>query len=372
MTSPVLDIAEGMPHDARAEQNVILNTADVSQELGTTGATLTTDTWKWIVDMGAAKYKNTAAVVTSAQVPLTSTLATPGFRNGLQIKATTALSSMTNGDYAKLGWWAEGYAIANWGWGAANSLSVSYALAYWSDKAGPIMLRFGNGVDRWYYVDATAIVGYNFVSGTLQGCSDGTWDSTNGVGLVMELFVAGKAASPVTAGSWGSTVNVATTAFNNTNLLDTTNFKVIGVGCYVGAATQVIASITTLARRMRSFPKVLQEAQRYWEATYDYGVAAGTSTSAGAVGDQRSAGNTGRDVTIEWRYSVPKRTSVTPTIYSTTGASGNIRDIDAPADRSALIDAAGIKGVLIIGNTTITIGHAHICHAVADARPTLG
>src|SRR5690348_14647688 len=58
------------PIAAMAAHNVVINGGvDVSQELGTTGATLATGISKYVADMSEAKYQHASAAVTSAQLP---------------------------------------------------------------------------------------------------------------------------------------------------------------------------------------------------------------------------------------------------------------------------------------------------------------
>ena len=93
--------------------------------------------------------------------------------------------------------------------------------------------------------------------------------------------------------------------------------------------------------------------QRYYEKSYDLTTVPGTSTEAGAL-LAVSPGNVNR-VFASIQLRVSKRGQPTYTIYSTTGASGNMRDLTAGADKAAnLSTTAGENGVGIVTTAGIT------------------
>jgi hypothetical protein len=72
----------------------------------------------------------------------------------------------------------------------------------------------------------------------------------------------------------------------------------------------------------RPFAIELMMCQRYYESSYNLGVAPGTITADGApfVYGSSDAGN---NLQFIQRYIVPKRTPVVPIFYSTSGAVGS-------------------------------------------------
>lgn len=292
---------------AMAVRNAVINPAvDVSQELGTAGATLTNNTAKYTADQWEAMYNHGAAtaVVTSGQVALSGGTALAGFQFGHQIKATTAITSPANGDFAKHRTKIEGYRVAHWGWGAAGAAPIVYAIELYSTASGVALLRFSNSAgDRFYYLEVTVAAGFNFFAGTLAGDTSGTWLQTNGVGLVVEVFVSGKETTPQSSlGAWGSTAKVQST--NSTNLLGTNNNLTILTGVYVDVGTQ-LPTAAQLPLLMRPFDQELLLCKRQLELL-----------GSGAVG--WASGTT--SIYLPYRYSVQKRATPTLTGLKTTPA----------------------------------------------------
>jgi hypothetical protein len=255
------------PFDALAFNGMQINgNVDVSQELGTTGATLASGTAKYIADMVEAQYVHGAgtAVVTSAQLAAASfPSALPGYSFGHQLKATTALSSPANGDYALHRWRIEGYRVARLGWGTSGAQPLAYAFQLYSVASGIAFVRFANSAkDRNYYKELTVAAGWNFFSGTIAGDTSGTWNATNGTGLIVEVYSAGKAASPVAPGSWTATSAVQTT--NSTNLLATNNNLTIMTGLIVLPGIE-LPSASRAPLIMRPFDQEQVACMRYYQ-----------------------------------------------------------------------------------------------------------
>ena len=228
---------------AMAPHNVVVNPAvDVSQEIGTTGATLATGTSKYIADCWEAQYMHGAntAVVTSAQLAAASfPAALAGFTFGHQIKATTALTSPASGDYAKHRQKIEGYRIAHWGFGATGAAAIVVAFELYSTGTGTAFVKLSNSdQSRCYYHEITVAAGWNFYAFPVAGDTAGTWQATTSTGLVFEVFVSGKETTPASSlDTWGSTNKVGTT--NSTNLLGTNNNTTILTGLYIDVGAQI-------------------------------------------------------------------------------------------------------------------------------------
>jgi hypothetical protein len=73
---------------------------------------------------------------------------------------------------------------------------------------------------------------------------------------------------------------------------------------------------------VRPYGVELQMCQRYYESSYDLGVAPGSNTADGALFVYGSS-DAGNNLQFIQRYIVPKRTPVVPTFYSTSGAVGS-------------------------------------------------
>lgn len=238
---------------------------EVSQELGTTGMTLAPGSAVYILDMWRSNYTNAAAVVTSAQIAAASfPAALPSYLFGLQIKATTALSSLANGDVAIFTTRIEGYRFARMGWGTAAAKSLSYAFQFYSTAAGVASVRLRNlSNSRAFYQEFNVAVGWNLVKNTIPGDISGTWSTDNTAILNFDVVVAGKDAVPVAPGAWGSSLVTQTT--NSTNLLATNNNLCIltGVILLPGADLPSSSGVRLLAR---PYSEELRLCRRYWQS----------------------------------------------------------------------------------------------------------
>jgi hypothetical protein len=256
------------PLDAMAFNGVQLNGGvDVSQELGTTGATLASGTAKYTADLWQAKYVHGAgtAVVTSGQVAAGSfPAALPGYSFGHQIKATTALGSPANGDYAMHRHLVEGYRVARLAWGTSGAQPLTYGFNFYATISGTIFVKIGNSDNsRNHYVEHAVVSGWNWIAGSVAGDTSGTWQKTTSVGLIFDIYSAGKAASPVVPGSWTSTNTMQTT--NSTSLLGSNNNLTIVTGLILLPGLELPSS-SHAALIMRPFDQEVLSCQRYlWE-----------------------------------------------------------------------------------------------------------
>lgn len=294
---------------------------DVSQEIGTTGATLTNNTAQYTADCWESMYNHAAAtaVVTSGQVAAASFGAVlAGFAFAYRIKATTAITSPANGDFAFHRQQIEGYRVAKLGWGATGALSITIAFWFYSTASGVAFIRLRNSANnRAYHVEFTVAAGWNFVVKVIAGDTSGTWQKTTTAGLIVEIFAAGKAASPATPDAWGATPATQTT--NSTNLLGTNNNETLVTGFVVLPGVERPSS-DRLQYLMRSFDEDLRLCRRYYEKAYDYGTAVGTTVvvNGAAVGVATST----TVIATNIRFCVPKRTAPTMRIWSYNGTLG--------------------------------------------------
>jgi uncharacterized protein DUF2793 len=357
------------PFDALAFNGMQANgNVDVAQELGTTGATLASGTAKYIADCVEAQYVHGAgtAVVTSAQIAAASfPSALPGYAFGHQLKATTALGSPTNGDYALHRWRIEGYRVARLGWGTSGAQPLAYAFQFYAIASGVAFIRFANSAkDRNYYKEITVAAGWNFFSGTIAGDTSGTWDKGNGSGLIVEVYSAGKAASPVAPGAWTATGAVQTT--NSTNLLGSNNNLTIVTGLIVLPGIELPSS-DRVALIARAFDQELILCQRYWGKTYDYATALGNATRTGAIAGVGC--NVANRPFINVYYPA-MRADPTLTLYAVdSGTIAKLRNVDAGTDIDYTALSIGQTASAVYPSTTTPATGQYIgAHVIRDAR----
>jgi len=111
----------------------------------------------------------------------------------------------------------------------------------------------------------------------------------------------------------------------------------------------------------------IERIQRQVQKTYNLSTAPGASTAIGA------AANNAHAALQASRWWVPFRkrmsTTSTVTVYSQTGASGNVRDVVGAADKTAATTAAGETGVTVYPTQDLTDNAIYTFHVVATAYP---
>jgi hypothetical protein len=259
------------PFDAMAYNNLAINArVDVNQENPGIIPILTSGVAKYGTDGWEGQYVYGAGgpQVQCGQSNAANALAAPvGFYNCFLLTMTAgSMSSIANGDYALIRHKVEGYRIIQLAWGTANAQSLAYAFMIYSTAAGTAFIKFSNSAKtRCYYVEMTLAVGQNFVSGVIPGdttISSTNWKVDNTIGLQVEFFANGKAATPVAPGAWTVANNVQTT--NSVNLMTALNYGMTVTGLWLAAGTQVPTQVM-LPLLMRPNNAELILCKRYWQ-----------------------------------------------------------------------------------------------------------
>jgi hypothetical protein len=180
----------------------------------------------------------------------------------------------------------------------------------------------------------------------------------------------GSGGSSEVAGLVSGNINITTswTRYSYTGTLASISGKTIGANSYAALrfnfplnttftvdiwGVQVERGSIATEFEQRFIGDELRMCQRYYEKSYDLTTVPGTSTDIGAL-LAVSPGNVNR-VFASIQLRVSKRGQPTYTIYSTTGASGNMRDLTAGADKAvSLSTSAGENGVGIVTTAGIT------------------
>ena len=254
------------PFDTAAYSGLQVNgNCDVSQPNGTTVVTNPSGGSSHTIDVWKLSSQNAAAVITSAQIPAASFPSPlPGYSNGVSLKATTAMTALVNGDNAALYNYIEGYRIARLAWGTANAQPITIAMRLFSTVAGVALLRvYNSAVSRGFHVDMPVAAGWNFLVATIPGDTTGVWATDNNRGIIVSVAAAGKEASPVTAGSWGT--SILTQSTTSTNLLASNNNQIIITGLVVLPGIEA-PSAARSALIMRPFDQELVTCKRYWQS----------------------------------------------------------------------------------------------------------
>jgi hypothetical protein len=174
-----------------------------------------------------AAYANQATKFSIQQ----SSTSTSGFRNSLLI---TSLSAYTvgSGEEFSINQAIEGFNIADLGWGTASAQTVT--LSFWvrSSLTGTFggALRQGSGTRSYpfsYTINSANTFEYKTI--TIAGDTSGTWNSTNGAGILLGFGLGCGSSVSGTAGAWVGSNIVSTTGATSVVGTNGATFYITGV-----------------------------------------------------------------------------------------------------------------------------------------------
>jgi hypothetical protein len=309
--------------------------AGASVSISSVFATYTLDRW--------ASFNSVTGKLTVQQ---SSTVPT-GFNNSANLTCSSAYTA-SSAESFHLTQYIEGYNVADLGWGTANAKTIT--LSFWvrSSLTGTFSGSLQNASnDRTYAFTYTISVAdtWEYKTVTVAGDTTGTWLTTNGRGISLRFNTGSGSDFLTSPGSWGSGNYVGATG--SVSLIGTLNatWYVTGVQLEKGS--------TATSFDYRPYGTELALCQRYYEKSYNMASIAGASTNTGKGSFVCATGNT------FWRwtqnYRVSKRADSTFTIYSTTGASGNVR-LSNGSDLAVSTEDAGENATAVFVSRNATVG----------------
>lgn len=223
----------------------------------------------------------------------------------------------------------------------SNSTTLRYAILEWTGTADSVT---SDVVNDW--TNGTFTAGNFFNSTTLTVTATGSTALTANTLTSVSLST--------TLGS--STNNVIVIFWTDSTQAQNSTLDIGKVQFEIGSTA------TTFEFRPTSVELSLCE--RYYEKSYQLADAPGTSTTTGAF-LQRAPG-----INVSWsaNFKTRKRTTPTCTIYSTTGASGNMRDLSTNVDLTAQSTFPGESNFTIDNNASSTDGRLYGAHWVAESE----
>jgi hypothetical protein len=302
-------LADNVFNVVGANKNLIINGAMQVAQRGTSFTGLTSgnnySADRFIFSLTSS---GTATLTQSADAPV-------GFKNSFKIEFTAAAASPTEN---KIEYRFEGQDVQQLEWGTANAKGITLSFYIKSNKTGNTQFALQNSAnDRSYIAPFTIDAANTWERKTIYvpGDTSGTWLTGNDIGLRIRwgFYEASRQSSTVNA--WQSGI-YQTRSDSPINFADTigNTFLLSGVQLEVG-------SVATPFEH-RSFGDELLRCQRYYQKSYNYSYAPGTTTSENMT---MVYGVTNGSNVIAWNKvaTVSMRTNATVTYYSQTGTVGS-------------------------------------------------
>jgi len=188
-----------------------------------------------------------------------SSTAPTGFVNSVIFTTATADSSISASEGYTVQHRIEGYNVADLGFGTANAKTVT--LSFWvrSSLTGTFSGSLTNGsFNRSYIFDYTISSANTWtqISVTIAGDTSGTWNTTNGSGLIVYWNIGAGSNFVKTANAWGG---LGWASSGSTNLIATN-----GATLYI-TGVQLEAGSTASPFEYRQYGTELLLCQRYCE-----------------------------------------------------------------------------------------------------------
>jgi hypothetical protein len=267
------------------------------------------------------------AVLSAQQI----TDAPAGFVNSLRVTVTTADASLGATQGARVNQRIEGFNIADFAWGTANAQPVT--LSFWvkSSLTGTFggSLQTETGVRAYPYTyTINSVNTWEYKTITIVGDTSGTWNTTNGVGVIVQWGLGMGSSFSGTPGAWATGDFLsATGAVSVVGTLNAT-FQITGVQLEEGTSASPFEN--------RLYGTEFQLCQRYYE----------TGTGYQNVRNPSIADNNPFTVLTGTNFQVTKRANPTISLVGGTASgcytnSGNTVNINTQSFAQVLLCATG-------------------------------
>jgi hypothetical protein len=199
--------------------------------------------------MTCGQNNGTASIVVEP-VPMSGSIG--GLENGLQMRASTGLATVTATTYGVLRTIIEGYRTSRLGFGTGAPQPLTVAFMCWSTGAGQFGVSLHNGAANRSIVQMVnkgTPGGWEYKTVTFQPDTTGTWGRTNGIGLYVDFCtVAGSSFQAAANNVWQAGFAVATSAQTNFMLTNGNVFAIAGIVLLPGTEAPTQARLPFLMR----------------------------------------------------------------------------------------------------------------------------
>ena len=183
-----------------------------------------------------------------------------GFTKSVKVTATTADATLATTQNLHLRHAVEGFNVADLGWGTAAAQAITISFWARSSLTGTFGGSLRNSASTRAYAFTYSISAANtweYKTVTIAGDTSGTWETTNGVGILVSWGLGAGPDRSGTAGVWTGDIYVSATGA--VSLIGTLNatWQITGV--------QLEAGDTATPFEHRSYGQELALCQRYFQ-----------------------------------------------------------------------------------------------------------
>jgi hypothetical protein len=296
---------------------------------------------------------------------------TPPVGYGFYLGCTSSSAySILSTDYFTLRQRIEGFNFADMAWGTANAATVTVSFWVRSSLTGTFGGVLANSAGNRSYPFSYTISAANTweqKTVTIAGDTTGTWiGATNGVGAQLIFSLGAGSTYLATANAWTASEEYGVTGQVNVVATNAATWYITGVQLEKGS--------TATSFDYRPYGTELALCQRYFEKSYDIGVAPASAASFGYVcGKVASNTVASTENYAQTSFAVSKRAQPTVTLYGYGGGSAKVSNY-AGTDQAAntgVVNTAGIAGFNAYnnsGSSFTTSGNVVIYHWTAVAE----
>lgn len=278
-----------------------------------------------------------------------------GFTYALKVTSLSAYT-LTTDDRFFYRQKIEGYNIADLGWGTANAKAVTLSFKVKSSLTGTFGGSIQNGAGDRSYPFTYTISSANTetsVSITVAGDTSGTWLTTNGVGIALNIGLGVQGSTYAgTAGAWASANYYSATGATSVVSTNGATLEITGFQLEVGSSAT--------GYEYRQYGQELALCQRYF-------VRIASGLGAGGVGEVIGTGTYYTATQLGVTLSFPTSMRAAPSVYQTTGTNYYGFDRNGATDdfNSFTIYFPSTQGALLYNNTEAsgTAGQAGTIYA---------
>lgn len=316
----------------------------------------------YVVD-GWTLAKSSSATVSAARVadgPLT-------YPNSVKLTVSTG-AAVGSGDFLSITQPIEANNITDCAFGTANATSLALTFYVKSSIASYTMSGVirNAAANRSYPFNVTVSAANTWEKKTviIPGDTSGTWVTTGtALGLTLILTAACGSTFQGTVNTWAALNLLAASGVTNT-ILSTT-----GATFQITAAKLEIGTVATPNLRMPYSHEFLR-CLRYYRKSWPQGTAIGNTGFPGSIfGFFTGLTNQANTISLFTFWDPPMRVTPTITYYSTSGASGVVRDFSNAADVVPTTTTSSPNNLVFRATTSAAIVAPNIGgHYIADAR----